>query len=128
MTRQEKLTAILERLKVKDIEIDGNHISAMVITGYLNDLAKIGLIESVFNLTNSGSTVRAICEEFEWTPNDDEVKAFVMEMVDPKEQAPFMFMIKKWRDDRDGLIEDFKKTKKLLDEESPPPPSHLFGG
>ena len=127
MTRQEKLTAILERLKAKDVDIDSNHISAMVITGYLDDLSKLGLIESAFALTNTGSTVRAVCNEFDWTPNDDEVKAFVMEMVEPNERAPFMFIVKKWRDDRDGLIEEFKKTKEILQQE-PPPSSQLFGG
>ncbi len=113
MTREEKLTAILERLKIENLDIDGGHVSAMVICGYLNDLSKKGLIESAYDLTKTGSSVRAICDEFEWTPNDDEIKAFVMEMVDPKEQAPFMFMIKKWRDDRDGLLEEFNKVKEV---------------
>lgn len=48
MNRQEKLTAILERLQKKGADIDGAHISAMVITGYLCDLAKMGLIESAW--------------------------------------------------------------------------------
>lgn len=118
MNKQEKLTAILERLGSKGIDIDGGHISAMMIAGYLNDLAKIGLIESAYDLTPSGYAVRAVCEDFDWKPDDDEIKAFVMEQVAPPEQAPFMFMLKKWRDDREGLKEDFEKAKQMG---GPPP-------
>jgi hypothetical protein len=42
-----------------------------------------------------------------------------MEMVEPKEQAPFMLIIKKYRDDRQGLLEDFKKAKETFGEEPP---------
>jgi hypothetical protein len=122
MNKQEKLTAILERLKEKGASIDDGHISAMVIAGYLNDLGKLGLIESAFDLTDSGRMIRSVCEEFDWKPSDDEIKAFVMEMVEPKEQAPFMFMIRKWRDDREGLKEDFKQVQEM---DQPPP---AFGG
>ena len=111
MNKEEKLTAILERLKSKGTDIDGGHISAMVIVGYLDDLAKQGLIESAWTMMPIGNSVRAICEEFDWKPDDDEIKAFVMEMIDPKEQPPFMMLIKKYRDDREGLLEDFKKAK-----------------
>ena len=108
MTKQEKLTAILERLKEKGTDFDGGHMSMMVICGYLDDLSKLGLIESAFAVTPMGKNIQAICEEFDWKPDDDEVKAFVMQMVEPAQQAPFMYMIKKWRDDREGLKEDFK--------------------
>lgn len=119
MTQEQKLTAILERLKEKGESIDGGHISAMVIIGYLDDLTKEGLIESAWNITPIGQRVRSICDEFEWKPDDDEIKAFVMEMIEPKERAPFMFMIKKYRDDREGLLEDFKRTKETLGDEPP---------
>ena len=119
MTRQEKLTAILERLKAKGADIDGGHVSAMVIVGYLDDLAKEGLIESAWTMMPIGQTVRSICEEFDWKPDDDEIMAFVMEMVEPKERPAFMFMIKKYRDNREGLLEDFKKAKENLGDEPP---------
>jgi hypothetical protein len=119
MNKAEKLTAILERLKTRGTDIDGAHISSMVIVGYLDDLAKEGVIESAWNMTPLGSNIRAICEEFDWKPDDDEIKAFVMEMVEPKEQAPFMLIIKKYRDDRQGLLEDFKKAKETFGEEPP---------
>ena len=105
MNKAEKLTAILERLKSKGTDIDGNHVSLMVIVGYLDDLTKAGIIESAWNMTDVGRAVRSVCDEFDWKPDNDDIKAFVMEMVDPREQAPFMFMIKKYRDDREGLLE-----------------------
>jgi hypothetical protein len=119
MTRQEKLTAIFERLKAKGADIDGEHISAMVIVGYLDDLAKQGLIESAYNMTPIGNNIRAICEEFDWKPDDDEIRAFVMEMVEQKERPAFMLLIKKYRDDRKGLLEDFLRTKERLGDEPP---------
>jgi hypothetical protein len=122
MNREQKLEAILERLGKKGIDIDGGHISAMVITGYLDDLSKLGLIESAYDLTPSGAAIRAVCDEFGWEPDNDEIKAFVMEQVAPQEQAPFAFMLKKWRDDREGLKEDFLKAKQSG--EIPP----TFGG
>ena len=120
MNKEQKLAAILERLKDKGTDIDGAHISSMVIVGYLDDLAKAGIIESAWNMTPLGNNVRAICEEFDWKPDNDDIKAFVMEMVDPREQAPFMFMIKKYRDDREGLLEEFKQAKEKLGDEPPP--------
>ena len=119
MTKEEKLEAILERLKASGTDIDGGHISLMVIIGYLDDLTKKGLIESSWNMMPIGNSVRAICEEFDWKPDDDEIKAFVMEMVGPREQAAFMFMIKKYRDDREGLLEDFKKAKEIIGKKPP---------
>ena len=119
MTKPEKLTAILERLKSKGTDIDGAHISSMVIVGYLDDLAKAGVIESAWNMTPIGNNIRAICEEFDWKPDNEEIKAFVMEMVAPPEQAPFMLLIKKYRDDRKGLLEDFKQAKDTIGDEPP---------
>lgn len=120
MNKEEKLTAILERLKAAGTDIDGAHISLMVIVGYLDDLTKQGLIESAWTMMPTGNSVRAICEEFDWKPDDDEIKAFVMEMIGPQEQAAFMFMIKKYRDDREGLLEDFEKAKEITRKEPPP--------
>ena len=110
MTREQKLIAILERLKEKGTDFDGGHMSMMVICSYLDDLGKLGLIESAFDVTPMGKTIASICEEFDWKPDDDEVKAFVMQMVEPGQQAPFMYMIRKWRDDREGLKKDFKEA------------------
>ena len=110
MTKSEKIEAILERLKKKNTDIAESHISAMVITGYLDDLAKVGIIESAFTMTPIGASVRAICEEFDWKPDDDELKAFVSEMIAPNDQAPFCYILKKYRDDRQGLLKEFKEA------------------
>jgi hypothetical protein len=109
MTKPEKIKAILERLKKENTEISEAHISAMVISGYLDDLSKVGIIESAFGMTPLGTSVRAICEEFDWKPDDDELKAFVSEMIDANDRAPFFYMLKKYRDDRQGLLKEFKE-------------------
>jgi len=118
MTNSEKYTAIVERLKKENTSIEEAHVSAMVISGYLDDLGKAGIIESAFAMTPVGNVVRAICEEFDWKPTDDEIAAFVSEMVGPKEQVPFLFILKKYRDDRNGLLLEFKKMKAKMPESS----------
>jgi hypothetical protein len=109
MTKPEKIKAILKRLKKENTDISKGHISAMVISGYLDDLAKAGIIESAFAMTPVGTSVRAICEEFDWKPDDDELKAFVLEMIGPNDGAAFFYMLKKYRDDRKGLMTEFKE-------------------
>jgi len=111
MTRDEKFTAIVERLKIAGDDFDPAHISAMVIVGYLDDMSKAGLIESEYSTTESGRSARAICEEFDWKPSDIELLAFVNGMVDAPERSAFMFLLKKYRDDRQGLLEEFEKSK-----------------
>lgn len=81
MNKPEKVTAILERLGKKGIDIDGGHLSAMVITSYLDDLSKLGLIESAWTILPSGHTLKAVCEEFDWKPDNDELKTFVLRML-----------------------------------------------
>lgn len=110
MNKEEKIAAISERLKEKGTDIDGAHISSIIIAGYLNDLAELGIIESAYTMTAVGKNVRAICEDFDWSPDDDELMAFVQEAVAKPEQAGFLFMLKKYRDDREGLIKEFKKA------------------
>ena len=73
MTTEEKYKAITEKLKNKNIDFDPIHISSMVVIGYLNDLAKLGLIETEYKITEMGENVRAICEEFDWKPSDEEI-------------------------------------------------------
>ena len=111
MTNSQKYTAIVERLKQNKTDIAEAHVSAMVISGYLDDLGKAGIIESAFAMTPVGNAVRAICEEFEWKPTDNEISAFVANMVGPEEQVPFLYMLKKYRDDPKGLLKEFKQVK-----------------
>lgn len=114
MTNDEKFKAIIERLKAEDAEFEPAHISAMVLVGYLDDLAKAGVIESAYTVTKSGTSIRAICEEFDWKPSDQDILAFVSEMVEAPERPAFMFILKKYRDNREGLLEEFEKSKDTL--------------
>ncbi len=115
MTREEKFKAIVERLKEKAIDFDPMHISAMVVIGYLDDLAQKGLIESAFLVSPTGKSVRAICEEFDWQPNDEEIKEFVIGMVEQPDRAAFAYMIKRYRDDRTKFLEEFETFRKTQD-------------
>jgi hypothetical protein len=117
MTKPEKIKAILARLKKENADIAEAHISAMVITGYLDDLAQAGIIESAFAMTPVGRSVRSICEEFDWKPTDEDLIAFVSNMVGPEERVGFLFMLKKYRDDRTGLLTEFKA---MMDKQTPP--------
>lgn len=112
MTREEKFTAIIERLKEKGVDFDPSHISVMVIIGYMDDLAKKGLVESAFEFSDAGRRVRAICEEFDWKPDDNEIRSFVMEMVEQPERVPFAYMIRRYRDDRENFLLEFEKFRK----------------
>lgn len=120
MTQDEKLKAIIDRIEKSKIEFKPEHISAMVLIGYLEDLAKLGIIESVYTISPVGESVRAICDEFDWKPSDKELFDFAMGMVEKKERAPFIYLIRKYRDDREGLLkelEEFKKEKESPDKE-----------
>jgi hypothetical protein len=112
MTNKEKLDAILDRMKEQGKDILPEHISAMVIVGYLNDLAEIGLVQTAFTMTPVGKSVRAICDEFDWTPTDEDIRAFVIDMVAETERPAFAYMVTKYRDDKQGLINDFDTFKK----------------
>ena len=111
MTNEEKFNAIIERIKSKNIDLDPTHISAMVIIGYLIDLTKLGVIQTEFVITPLGKSVQSICEEFDWKPSDDDIKSFVMEMASKQDRAPMIFMILKYRDNKEGLLEDIKNNK-----------------
>ena len=115
MTREDKLDGILERLKEIQLDFDPRYISVIVIVGYLDDLSKKGLIENAFAISSSGKDVRAICEEFDWKPTDEEIHRFVIEMVEEAERIPFVYMIKRYRDDREKFLNEFENHKKSLD-------------
>jgi hypothetical protein len=112
MTTQKKIDAILERLKLENTDINTPHISMMVIIQYLVQLEKTGVIECGFAMTPLGSAVASVCEEFDWKPTDQDVFRFVNDMVEEKERLAFAFMIKRWRDDREKLLQEIKEAKK----------------
>jgi hypothetical protein len=119
MTRDEKFKAIIERMRLEDEKFVPEHISMMVITGYLDNLSKAGLLESAYTVTPMGKTIMAICEEFDWKPSDDDIMLFVRDMIDKPEQPAFLFLLRKYRDDREGLLEEFEKSKQSGDETLP---------
>jgi 23S rRNA C2498 (ribose-2'-O)-methylase RlmM len=63
-------------------------------------------------MTPLGQSVFAICDEFDWKPCDEEIYAFVTDMIEKPEQIAFMVLIKKYRDDREGLFKEFEDLKK----------------
>ena len=111
MTTEEKFTAIVERLKADGWCDDPNIVSVMMIINYLDKLEKEGLVECAFSMSDKGRTIAAICEEFDWQPSDLDVRRFIDEMVEKEDGPAFSYMIKRWRDDREGLLEEVKKFR-----------------
>ena len=111
MTNDEKFQGILERLKQTGSDFDPHHISVMVIISYLDDLQSKGLVECAFTMTPMGKKIATICDEFDWKPSDVEVRNFVDEMVENEDRLGFSYMIKRYRDDREGFFEEVKKFR-----------------
>lgn len=111
MTQDEKFKAIVERLNTKSIEIDPGTISALVLAGYLDDLAHAGALESGFGVTQKGKDVRAICEEFDWKPDDTSIIDFVNEIVPRHDATAFIYLLKKYRDNREALLKEIEDAK-----------------
>lgn len=111
MTNEEKFAAIVERLKAEGWIDDPTIISVMVIIDYLDKLEKMKLIECAFNMTPVGSKIADICHEFMWLPSDLDIRRFVDDMVDEVDRIGFSYMIKRFRDDKEGLIEEVKKFR-----------------
>mgnify|MGYP001122406088 FL=1 len=100
MTKLEKLQAINQRLG-KTMFNEPFEISIMMITDYLGKLSKLGLIEAPYVISDMGSRIVAIAEEFGWKVEDGEIMNFCMEMMPGREDA-FSFLIKKVRDNQLG--------------------------
>ena len=114
MTNEEKFHAIVERLKAEGWLENPQMISVMVIINYLDKLEEMGIISSAFNMSPKGKNISAVCEEFDWKPSDEDITRFCNEMVEGVDKAGFTFIVKRYRDDRDGLIEEIKKFKSGL--------------
>lgn len=111
MTDKQKFKAIVERLNAEGWCDDSNYISLIMIVHYLDQLQSYGLVTCAFNMTDSGRKVAAICEEFDWRPSDEDIVKFVSEMVEDDSKDGFLFMIKRYRDNREKLLEEVKKFK-----------------
>jgi len=111
MTTEEKFNAIIERIKAEKLDISPEAISMMLIIDYTNKLEQMKLIECGFHMTSIGQNVVAICEEFDWQPQDIDIVNFVNEMIEEPDRIAFIYMIKRFRDDRNGLIEEVSRFK-----------------
>lgn len=112
MTNEQKFTAIVERLKLKDILIDPEYISIMVILHYLDEMAKLGLVDAGMKPTDNGEKVIAVVEEFDWKITDEHIDNFVSELVESDGRDAISHFLKEYRDDRVKFIKNAKKLKK----------------
>jgi hypothetical protein len=115
MTKDEKYKAIVERAGVKDWCNDPTFISVMVIVHYLDQLKEYGLIDAAYVMTDAGNRIVAVCEEFDWKPSNDDIAKFADEMVDAPERAAIEYMIRRYRDDKDGLLKEMNDIDKPQD-------------
>lgn len=113
MTTQEKLKAILDRVPILDKHYTSEYISMMVVTSYLNALAKTGLLVSSHIITPLGENVVAVCEEFDWKPSDQDIEMFLNEFVVSEDRPGFRHFIKQYRDNRDEFLEKIRKFKDI---------------
>lgn len=113
MTNDEKLNAIVERAKVNGWNIDPSYISVMVIVSYLDKLRSENLIDTTFTITPMGEGVSAICEEFDYKPSNEDIFSFVHEMVDNEDHKTFCYLLMRFRDEREELLEQIKKNKNI---------------
>ena len=116
MKKEEKFDAIIERLGKKGEDLKSEHISLLVIMGYLNDLKQYGLIECEATVTPIGKNVMALCDEFEWIPSDEDIFRFTEEMVDKSRRSEFTSILIRYRDNRFKFIEEIESFKKKLNE------------
>ena len=111
MTNDEKFKAIVERIKAKGWLVEHQYISVMMIINYFDKLEKLELVECAFNMTSTGKDVVAVCEEFDWQPTDKDIIEFMNDMVDEPDRLGLTYIISRFRDDRDGFLEEVKKFK-----------------
>jgi hypothetical protein len=111
MTTSEKFNAIMERLKGLGEGFTPQHLSIIVINGYISVLTKKGVVtDGQYDVTQRGKDLIAICEEFEWEPSDQDIAAYVRDMVTPSSRKAFATLLARYRDDREALFKDIKKT------------------
>ena len=116
MTDKQKFEGIVERLKAEGWCDDPMYISIMVIISYLDQLQEMKLIESPFSMTPMGKKIIRLVDEFEWKPSDAHLRQYVTEMIEEDEQEGFFFMLKRYRDNKEELLEEVKKFRESGDE------------
>lgn len=111
MTDNEKLAEIVNQSKIKGWDIDSTYIPVLVIIGYLDKLRAENLIETAFTITPMGEGISTICGEFDYKPSDKEIFEFVNEMVDKEDHKTFCYLLIRYRDEREELLEQVRKNK-----------------
>lgn len=111
MTDKQKFEGIVERLKAEGWCDDPMFISIMVIIGYMNELQKLGLMDCPYALAESGRKIITTTEEFDWKPSDDDINRFASELVDGQDQSPIVFMLRRWRDNKEEFLDEVKKFR-----------------
>lgn len=98
-----------------DVNINALCISFVVISGYMEELKKSGIIDEQFTtIHDSGKKIISVSEKFNWTPTDEEIKAFILGVLEesvPEKQIFYLCTLKQYRDDKEGLLKKFKKEE-----------------
>lgn len=108
---KEKQEQILKQLKEEGIEFDVSYLSPIVISGYMNELKQHGIIDSDIVINSSGKKVIEACNKFGWIPTDEEIQSLVLELINGSDQPIFVYLLKRYRDDKDSLIKEFKESQ-----------------
>lgn len=101
MTKEQKIKAINDRIGNAVFDTP-EMISIFLITELLDRLSKKNLIESSYHLTNGGTNIAAICNEFDWEVNDEEITQFCKELIPEDQIDAFIYWIKNERDKKNG--------------------------
>jgi hypothetical protein len=75
MTRSQKAFGIAKRLE-DPLFLNAFLISSVVIAHWLAELEKNGVIEAPNSLSEKGENIYALCSEFDWQVEDDEIKRY----------------------------------------------------
>jgi hypothetical protein len=112
MTKEEKFTAIIERLGEPAKDFKPLHISVLVIMDYMTTMFKEGIInDGEVEITSIGNDVVALCNEFDWKPSDNDIVAFCSDMVDKEQLESFVIMLREMRDNQTTFLTNAKKNR-----------------
>ena len=109
MTNAQKLKGLEERIKRENEEFDINAISCLLITKYFSDFQAMGIVDGDVSLSPSGLKIVNICNEFEWTPSDEEIEVYVKDLVHTDENSLIIEMMKYYRDNPNDFKNKYKE-------------------
>jgi hypothetical protein len=111
MTNEEKLNYILSRLGLLEKELSGDHISMLMIAGYIKRMKDKKIIsEGQVDVTGLGENAIALCEEVDWKPSDKNIVDFCKEMVEPEDKEVFVLMLRSMRDNQEEFLKSAVKA------------------